>query len=114
MRKLAFLLVLTCVALGGCFSGKFLGFLATSDYVDAKDKALADDEAKQVADLKAQLADYQKVKDQAQAAMDQINQNQKTIQDLQALAKRVENRLDHVPREVIKQLIDALQAALNE
>ena len=83
-------------------------------YVDSKTKALAEDEARQIADLKAQLADYQKVKEQAQAAVDQVSQNQKTIQDLQAVAKRVEGRLDQVPKEVIKQLIDALQAALNE
>jgi hypothetical protein len=114
MGKVAILLVAAAVILSGCFSGKFLGFLATSDYVDAKNKALVDDEAKQIADLKAQLADYQKVKEQAQAAVDQVNQNQKTIQDLQALAKKVESRLDQVPKEVIKQLIDALQTALNE
>ena len=41
-------------------------------------------------------------------------ENQKTIADLQALAKRVEGKLDQMPKDVIKQLIAALQAALNE
>ena len=114
MRKFLILLALGALILSGCASGNFLGFIATNKYVDDKTKALADEEAKQIADLKAQLADYQKVREQAQAAVEQVNQNQKTIQDLQALAKRVESRLDQVPREVIKKLIDALQAALNE
>ncbi len=114
MRKLVILLVAGTLALSGCASGNFLGFIATNKYVDDKTKALEDKEDKQIADLKAQLADYEKVKEQAQAAVDQVNQNQKTIQDLQALAKKVEGRLDQVPKEVIRQLIDALQAALNE
>ncbi len=114
MSRLAILIVAAAVTLGGCISDKFLGFLPTSDYVDKKAEAVKADEDKQIADLKAQLADYQKVKEQAQAAVDQVNQNQKTIQDLQALAKKVEGRLDQVPKEVIRQLIDALQAALNE
>jgi len=107
VRKIVILAVVATVMLSGCISGKFLGFLATSDYVDQKEKALADDQAKQIADLKAQLADYEKFKQQTQNAVDQINQ-------FQALAKRVEGRLDQVPKEVIKQIIDALQAALNE
>jgi hypothetical protein len=114
MRRFTILLVIATLALTGCAGGNFMGFIATNKYVDDKTKALADEQAKQIADLKAQLADYQKVKEQAQAAVDQVNQNQKTIQDLQALAKRVEGRLDQVPKDVIKQIIDALQAALNE
>jgi len=116
MRKILILVVVVAalVALSSCASGNFLGFIATNTYVDSKTKALAEDEAKQIADLKAQLADYQKVKEQAQTMMDQVNQNQKTIQDLQTVARRVEGKLDQVPKEVIKQLIDALQAALNQ
>ncbi|MGO9413239.1 MAG: hypothetical protein ACLQCB_21130 [Spirochaetia bacterium] len=114
MKRFIILLVIASVALTGCASGNFLGFIATNKYVDDKTKVLADDQAKQIADLKAQLADYQKVKEQAQAAVDQVNENQKTIADLQALAKRVEGKLDQMPKDVIKQLIAALQAALNE
>lgn len=114
MKRFIILLVVAALALTGCAGGNFMGFIATNKYVDDKTKALADEQAKQIADLKAQLADYQKVKEQAQAAVDQVNQNQKTIQDLQALARKVEGRLDQVPKDVIKQIINALQAALNE
>lgn len=114
MKRIVILLVIAIIGFTGCAGGNFLGFIATNKYVDDKTKALADDQAKQIADLKAQLADYQKVKDQAQAAVDQVNQSQKAIQDLQTLAKRVESRLNQLPKEVIKQLIEVLQASLNE
>jgi hypothetical protein len=114
MKSFIILLVIAAVTLTGCAGGNFLGFIATNKYVDDKTKALEDAQAKQIAELKAQIADYEKVKEQAQAAVDQVNQNQKTIQDLQALAKRVEGKLDQIPKDVIKQIIDALQAALND
>lgn len=114
MKRFIILLVIAAIAFTGCAGGNFLGFIATNKYVDDKTKALADDQAKQIAELKAQLADYQKVKEQAQAAVDQVNQSQKAIQDLQALAKRVEGRLNQIPKEVIKQIVDVLQSALNE
>ena len=114
MKRFIILLVVAAFAFTGCASGNFLGFIATNKYVDDKTKALADEQAKQIAELKAQIADYQKVKEQAQAAVDEVNKNQKTIEDLQALAKRVEEKIDQVPKDVIKQIIDALQAALNE
>ena len=66
----------------------------------------------QIGQLKAQLADYQVIKEQAQAAAAQVSQTQKTIDDLQALAKRAEERIGSIPREVIRQIVDILQAAL--
>ena len=104
------LAVIAVIGLSGCASGKFLGFLATTDYVDQKAK----EQAAEIASLKAQLADYQSIKAQAQAAIDQMNQSQKTIQDLQALAQRAEARINSIPREVIKQIVDILQSSLGQ
>ena len=112
MKKLIVLIVLVTLALSGCASGKFLGFLATADYVDAQAKATQEKQAAEIAALKAQLADYQSVKDQAQAAIDQVNKTEKTIQDLQAIAQQAEARIGSIPKEVIKQIVDLLQAAL--
>jgi organic hydroperoxide reductase OsmC/OhrA len=107
MKKTIVLAVIAMIALSGCFSSGFLGFLATQDYVDKKAK----EQAAEIASLKAQLADYQSMKAQMQAALDQVNQSQKTIADLQALAQRAEARIANIPREVIKQIIDILQAS---
>jgi len=110
MKRICVLAVIAAIALSGCASGKFLGFLATTDYVDKQTK----EQAAEIASLKSQLADFQSIKAQAQAAIDQVNQSQKTIQDLQALAKRAEARIGSIPQEVIKQIVDILQASLNQ
>jgi hypothetical protein len=130
MKKIVVLLVIVGFAFCGCASGSFLG-LASAKYVAEKEKALADQEAAlekaqaaldekqaateaEIAKLKAELADYQAIKDQAMAAIDQMNQTQKTILDLQAIAQRAEARISSIPREVIKQIVDILDAALKK
>ena len=110
--------------LSGCASGSFLG-LATTGYVDEKSKAALDqqaadveklkaDQAAQIEELKAQIADYESMKQQAQAAIDQMNTTATTIADLQALAEEAESRISTIPKEVIKQIVDILQASLNQ
>jgi len=108
MKKTLALAVIAAVALTGCFSGKFLGFLATSDYVDQQMKT----RDAEIASLKTQLSENQSLMKQAQAAIDQMNQNTKTIQDLQGIAQRAEARIGQIPHEVIKQIVDILQASL--
>jgi PBP1b-binding outer membrane lipoprotein LpoB len=133
MKKLLVLGILAAFALSGCASGSFLG-LATTKYVDDKRQAALDAQAAaidqlktaqaaqieemktaqaaQIEELKAQLADYQAIKAQAQAAIEQMSQTTKTVSDLQALAKRAEDRIATIPKEVIKQIADILQTAL--
>jgi organic hydroperoxide reductase OsmC/OhrA len=110
MKRICVLAVIAITALSGCASGKFLGFLATTDYVDRQTK----EQAAEIASLKVQLADFQSIKVQAQAAIDQVNESQKTIQDLQALAKRAEARIGQIPQEVIKRIINILQASQDQ
>ncbi len=114
MRKLLLLVIIAAVALSGCATSGFLGFLATTQYVDLKARAIQDQQAAEIAALKAQLADYQAVKDQAKAAVDQVNESRKTIEDLQALARRAEARIGSIPKEVIKQIADILQGSLGQ
>jgi organic hydroperoxide reductase OsmC/OhrA len=109
MKRICVLAVIAMIGLSSCASGKFLGFLATTDYVDKQAK----EQAVEIASLKAQLADFQSIKVQAQAAIEQVNQSQKTIADLQALAKRAEARIESIPEEVIKKIVAILQASLN-
>jgi hypothetical protein len=123
MKKLLVLLLLVMIALTGCASGSFLG-LATTKYVDEKQTANADQQAATAAEieqLKSQLTDVQAIKDQAQAAVDQakvavdqVSQTQKLIEDLQLLAQKAEARIGSIPKEVIKQIVDILQAAIQE
>jgi hypothetical protein len=113
VKKMVVLVILAALALSSCASGKFLGFLATNDYVDAKTKTLADQQAAQIEELKGQIAANQAIVDQAKAAIEQVNKVQKTVEDLQALAKRAEDKINSIPKDVIKQIADILQASLN-
>ena len=121
MKRITALLICAGFLLGGCASGKFLGFLATADYVDTQTKAVAaqqqakiDEQATEIQQLKDQVAQFNALKDQAQKAMDQVNQSQQTIADLQDLAKRAEARIVAIPKEVIQQMIEALQSIVNK
>jgi molecular chaperone GrpE (heat shock protein) len=114
MNKFVVLAVLVALALSGCASGNFLGFIATNQYVDTKTKALADKQAAEIADLKTQLAENKALLDQAKAAVDQMNETQKAVADLQALAKRAEARIASIPKDVIKRIVDTLQASLDQ
>jgi hypothetical protein len=98
------LVVVAALALSGCATSGFLGFLATTQYVDLKAKTIQDQQAAEIAALKAQLADYQSVKDQAKAAVDQATESRKTLEDLQA-------RIASLPRDVIRQIADILQGS---
>jgi hypothetical protein len=114
MKRYVVLVIIVILAFSGCASGKFLGFLATTDYVDAKVKALTDQQAAEISSLKAQLEENKALLDQARAAVEQVGQTKKTVDDLQALAKRAEAKIASIPRDVIKQIVDILQSALNQ
>ena len=112
VKKVLALVVLAALALSGCASGKFLGFLATTDYVDAKAKTQAEQQAAQIEQLKSQIAANQAAVDQAKAAVEQVDRIQKALDELQALAKRTEDKVNSVPKEVIRQIADILQKSL--
>ena len=113
MKRYIVLVIVIALALSGCASGKFLG-LATADYVDAKVKALTDQQAAEIGSLKAQLEQNKALLDQARAAVEQVSQTKKTVDDLQALAKRAEAKIASIPKDVIKQIVDILQSALSQ
>jgi len=114
MKRLFIIVILAALALSGCATTGFLGFLATTEYVDGKAKSLAEQQAVEIEQLRAELKEYQAVKEQAQAAMDEVNKTTQTVQTLQEIAKKAEDRISAIPKEVIRQMIDALQAILDK
>ena len=107
MKKLLALIILAAVALSGCATSGFLGFLATTQYVDLKAKTIQDQQAAEIAALKAQMADYEAIKEQAKTAVDQANESRKSLEDLQA-------RIATLPQDVIRQIADILQGSLSK
>ncbi len=86
MKKLVIPLLVAALALSGCTTTGFLGFLATTGYVDTKTKKLQADQEAEIAKLKAQAAEMENLKDQIQAS------------------------LASMPKEVLKELSDAINA----
>jgi outer membrane murein-binding lipoprotein Lpp len=113
VKKLPALVILAALALSSCASGRFLGFLATNDYVDTRTKTLADQQAAQIDQLKSQIADNAAAIEAAKTAVDKMNKVQKTVADLRETMKDLEDKIGAMPKDVIKQIVDMLQASLN-
>jgi N-formylglutamate amidohydrolase len=113
VKKMVVLVILAAVALSSCTTGRFLGFLATNDYVDTRTKTLADQQAAEIEQLKSQIADNAAAIEAAKTAVDKMNKVQKTVADLQETMKDLEGKIGSMPKDVIKQIADILQAAMN-
>jgi outer membrane murein-binding lipoprotein Lpp len=98
VKKIVVLVVLAALVLAGCASGKFLGFLATTDYVDNQAKTLVQQQAAQIEQLKTQIAANQGIVDQAKAAIERV--------------AKIEDQINSIPEDVIRQIADILRAAL--
>ena len=88
MKRLAATALVALLTLGGCQSSGFLGFLATTGYVDAKTKKLQEDQAAEIAKLQSQMTQIETLRQQVQA------------------------QLSSIPKEVLKELSDAINAYL--
>jgi hypothetical protein len=113
LKKVCALVILAALALSSCTTGKFLGFLATNDYVDAKTKTLADRQAAEIEQLKSQIADNAAAIEAAKTAVDKMNKVQKVVADMEDTLKGLQDKIGTMPKDVIKQIADILQASLN-
>jgi septal ring factor EnvC (AmiA/AmiB activator) len=113
MRRMSVIVLAALVTLGlsGCFSTGFMGFLATTEQVDKK---IADQDAKVGKELEAQKAELAKVQKELADVQAVKQQAQATVDELRAVAKRVEGRLTAIPSETLQKLVEILQAALSQ
>ncbi|HUX20112.1 MAG TPA: hypothetical protein VMW69_02660 [Spirochaetia bacterium] len=106
--------------LGGCASTKpFLGFLATTGYVDQKMQAQSTANQQSLdkiqADLKSLQDDINKFQDQTgqiKQIADEIAKTRDQTQQLEKLAATVGDRLAGLPRDTLLQLADMIQKDL--
>jgi septal ring factor EnvC (AmiA/AmiB activator) len=114
------ILIVAGVLLGGCASTKpFLGFLATTGYVDQKMQAqtAANQQSldKIQSDLKSLQDDVNKFQDQTgqiKQITDEISKTRDQTQQLEKLASTVGDRIAGLPRETLLQLADMIQKDL--
>ncbi len=122
LGKISVLAVGTLLALAACASTKpFLGFIATTGYVDQKMQAQSEANRKSLetiqADLqtlRADLGRFQDQTDQIKQIMDEIDKTRSQTQQLEQLAASVGDRLAGLPRETLLQLADLIQKNLTK
>lgn len=120
LGKISVLAVGTLLVLAACASTKpFLGFIATTGYVDQKMQAQSEANRKSLetiqADLQTLRADvgrFQDQTDQIKQIMDEIDKTRSQTQQLEQLAASVGDRLAGLPRETLLQLADLIQKNL--
>jgi len=140
MKKLIVPALLACLSLGGCASTGFLGFIATTDYVDRK---LAAEEENAAAERQALKAEAERAAKEAQEqaaraeeaageAADQAAQAEEkadnavtqaadarqTVAEIsdetKAVLEKLEQRLASLPEETLRTLVEIIQASLPE
>jgi outer membrane murein-binding lipoprotein Lpp len=112
------------LALAGCASGSFLG-LATSAHVDEqfatstaeRDAALQALEGTLSGELSSLQVDVQRVDEltrELEILLATIRENERATQELQQLATVVASRLEELPTETLRRLVEILQGSLGE
>ena len=112
--KPSFLLALTATLLlvAGCTTTSFAG-LAKSTYVD---EVSAGGQATQeeLGELERQVQEMQELTDQLEIVIQAMEETRAATAELQELARQVELRLDALPRESLRLLVESIQAYLDE
>ena len=122
MKRLIPLSALAILSLSACASGSFLG-LATSAYVDEQLAATKGEVESARQELRSQLqtelstvrVDVDRV-DELTRELEQllatIRENERATQELQQLATVVASRLEELPTETLRRLVEILQSHL--
>ncbi len=121
MKKLACAAVFAAAALAfsGCTSTGFMGFLATTEGVDAKiaeeDAALREELERQRAQLERvtqDLKNLQDVGEDAAAAAKEAEEARRTVEELKVLIAALQARVEELPDQTLQRIIEILQASL--
>lgn len=116
MKRLLFLAPVVLLMFGGCASTGFLGFLATTQYVDqhiAKAQQETDAKVAQTQDdvnkLQSNVQNLDQLKAQLTGLIADLQKQKEETAQLQDLAKQVEARLNQLPVDTIRQIVLVLQ-----
>ena len=120
MKRLVALCVIA-ISLCGCTSTGFLGFLATTEYVNSKDAEttaeaarVAEETQAALAEIRSDVDELKALREETQKSIDLVADTQKTIGELQALAAAVEGRIASLPVETLRQIVEILQTYLSQ
>jgi TolA-binding protein len=112
---------LAVAVLSGCATSGFLGFLATTDYVEREVKEARTQSRSEIRELHQRVDSMQndveemkQVREQLSELVAQVEETRAATEELQRLADDVRTRLDRMPRETIEELTRILQQYLEE
>ena len=121
MKRVIALCVIAIVSLGGCTSTGFLGFLATTEYVNTKDaevsaetQRLMQEEQAALAEIRSDVEELKTLREETQKSIALVAETQATVDELQALAAAVEQRIATMPAETLQKLVEILQTFLSQ
>jgi glutamine synthetase type III len=110
---LAFAVVVVIAAMSGCQSMAGTVGIATEQYVDEKVSELEGRLSAQVGENQKKINEYTATADKLEELIGSVEESVKTTGELKQLAVVLEDRLNNLPKETIKQLVDVLQQYLN-
>ena len=111
-RSLFLILSAILVLLSGCTTTSFAGLAKTSyvDEVSAGGQATREE----LAGLERQVQEMRQLADQLEVIIRAMDETRAATEELQELAGLVEARLDALPRESLRLLVESIQAYLDE
>jgi septal ring factor EnvC (AmiA/AmiB activator) len=113
-------LALAALLSSGCATTGFLGFLATTKYVDGKVEASAKQARDELQETRADLEQtrkeverIQQLAGQMEGMQSEVTRMQKATEELKRLVQELESRLAQLPDQTLRQLADLIQAYLS-
>jgi TolA-binding protein len=107
--------------LSSCATSGFLGFLATTDYVEREVKEARTQSRSEIRELdqrvdsmQSEVTEMKQVRKRLSELVAQVEETRAATEELQRLADDVRGRLDRMPRETIEELTLILQQYLEE
>jgi methylthioribose-1-phosphate isomerase len=113
LLALAIVVLVTIGAMSGCqsFAGTF--GIATEQYVDEKVSEAEGRLSAQVDENQKKINEYTATADKLEELIGSVEDSVKTTEELKQLAVLLEERLNDLPKETIRQLVDVLQQYLD-
>jgi outer membrane murein-binding lipoprotein Lpp len=112
MKKLVLLLVPVLALPLACTTTSFAG-LARTSYVDEVSAAREATQS-ELEQLRVEVDAMQELADQLEEVIAAMEETQRATEELQELAAIVEARLESLPRETLRLLVESIQAFLEE
>ena len=120
MKRLLILAPLAWLVLSGCATTGFLGFLATTKYVNGKVEASSsearsglEETRTDLEQMRAEVTRFKELTGQVEGLLAEIARTRETTEELRRLTGELESRIKGLPEETLRELAGLIQAYLD-